>query len=551
MKNIYFLSLIVFALNLTACTQTQSNAQTLANKQAQSNTQTLSKSFLSLTEKEKADFAAGKIDEITMKISGKKYPFDSEFKLRVISYLDSYAKRAGNNVKNRPFGEDLNFVLQSAAEIAPTINAAFDKQGVSRLSGLYIAMIETEFNNELVSPTGSSGTFSLTAAQAQKYGMIKKDLVDLSKAAEITARLLTENQKKFESNDMREFLAILSHNRDSKTINDDLNRKMMQGYRDCSLCGMTQNAATLDQQFQNEAVKYIPKFLAAAIIGENPEDFGLSTKPLSTLGAEISQTARINDSDLNVTFDYWTKQNNKALEPRQAPVGLELKGVTIPDELVGNNGKQKSTLEAMKAQAFAVPMDFFDLAASKLNKELVELPSATETYVLDVGADVTDKAFTRFSFKDGSTTPAADSDNQRKMKELADNLNFNVETPNDRKQIRLRLMRMISPKAKTVLEEIAQKYQAKFSRPLRVTSLTQPIDYLVDLNKVDASSFLVRDGRGIPPHCSGLAFDFDIKNLTAEEQNFIADILTEMDKSGKIDGVRQTGPTAAFHVFVL
>jgi hypothetical protein len=549
MKNIYFLSLIVFALNLTACTQTQSNAQVQSNTQTQSNTKTLSKSFLEMTENEKADFAAGKIDEITMKISGKKYPFDSEFKLRVISYIDSYAKRAGNNVVNRPFGEDLNFVLQYAAEIAPTINAAFDKNGVSRLSGLYIAMIETEFNNELVSPTGSSGMFSLTAAQAQKYGMTKKDLVDLSKAAEITARLLVENQKKFESNEMKEFLAILSHNRDSKTINDDLNRKMMQDYRDCSLCRMTQNAATLDQQFQNEAVKYIPKFLAAAIIGENPQDFGLSTKPLSTLGAETSQTAPTDDSDLNVTLDYWTKQKNKALEPRQAPVGVDLKDVTITGELAP--GKQKTSLEEMKAQSFAIPMDFFDLAARKLNKELVELPSATETYVLDADANVTDKAFTRFSFKDGSTSPAADSDNQKKMKELADNLKLNLETPNDRKQIRLRLMRMISPKAKTVLEEIAQKYQAKFNRPLLVTSLIQPIDYLIDLNKVDASSFKVREDGGIPPHSSGLAFDFDIKNLTAEEQNFIANILTEMDKSGKIDGVRQTGPTAAFHVFVL
>jgi hypothetical protein len=289
MKNIYFLSLIVFALYLAACTQTRSNAQTLSNAQPQSNKQTPAKSFLTMTEKEKADYAAVKIDEITMKISGKKYPFDSEFKLRVISYLDSYAKRAGNNVKNRPFGEDLNFVLQYAAEHAPTINAAFDKRGVSRLSGLYIAMIETEFNNELVSPSGNSGMFGLTAAQAQKYGMTKKDLTDLSKSAEITARLVVENQKKFESDGMKEFLAILSHNRDSKTINDDLNRKMLQNFRDCSLCGMTQNAANLDQQFQDEAVKYIPKFLAAAIIGENPQDFGLSTKPLSTLGAEAAQ----------------------------------------------------------------------------------------------------------------------------------------------------------------------------------------------------------------------------------------------------------------------
>lgn len=565
MKNIYLLIPIVFALGFTACTQTHSNAQTQSNANNQANTQTRSKSFSEMTEKEKADFAAGKIDEITTKISGKKYPFDSGFKLQVIKYLDSYARRAGNKIKDRPFGEDLNFVMERGSELAPTINAVFDKNGISRLSGLYLAMLEAEFKTDLVSPTGASGVFMLTAEHAQKYGMTKKDLADPGKSAEITARLLIDNQKQFESNNMKEFLAILAHNRDQKTIAADLNRKMMADFRDCALCGMTQNAATLDKQFQAEAVRYIPKFLAAAIIGENPKDFGLNTKPLSTLGAETSPAAINNDSDLNVTLEFWTKQNNKALAPRGAPVGTDLKGLIIPAELGGSAEKQKTALDEMKAQGTAVPMDFFDLAERNLNKELVELPSATETYVLDVGAIAGDKEFTRFNFTDGENisalnsnsqkevnVPAADSDSQRKMKELADNFNLDLNNPNDRKQIRLRLLRMINPKAKPVLEEIAQKYQAKFNRPLRVTSLIRSIDYSIELNKVDASSFLVRQDGRIPPHCSGLAFDFAIKNLTAEEQNFIANTLAEMDRNGKIDAVRESGAlNPVFHVFVL
>ena len=295
MKNIYLLMLIVLTLGLSACTQNHSNAQTRTNGQSNPNTndQTSSpiqtKLFSTLTEKEKMDFAAAKIDEVTMKISGKKYPFDAKFKLQVINYLDSYAKRAGNKVNRRFFSDDLNFVFQYGAEMAPTINAAFDKHGVSRVSGLYIAMIETEFNNELVSPTGATGVFQLTADQAKKFGMNKKDRNDLMKAAEAAARLVAANQKKFESDNMKEFLAILAYNRDPQSISDDLNRKLITDFKDCSLCAMTQNAAVLDEQFQNESVKYIPKFLAAAIIGENPQDFGLKTKPLSTLGTAAAQ----------------------------------------------------------------------------------------------------------------------------------------------------------------------------------------------------------------------------------------------------------------------
>lgn len=353
MKNFYFLILIVLALGLTTCSQAQSNTQPQSNSQSQSNSQVSSKLFSTMTEKEKADFVARKIDEITIKISSKKYPFNADFQALVTNYLNSYTKRVGSTVKNRPFGEDLNFVMQRGSEYAPTINAVFDKNGVARISGLYLAMIESEFNNNLVSPTGGSGIFSLIADLAQKYGMTKKDLTDLSKSAEITARQIIENQKKFDSNNMKEFLAILSHNRGTKKIVDDLNRKMMDDYQACSICGMTENATSLDEQFQSEAVKYIPKFLAAAIIGENPKDFALSTKPLSTLGVETSQSLSENNSELNVSPDFWKRQSNKSLEVRNAPVGLSLKGVMIPSELIGFDGKQSSTL---KEQNFVADM---------------------------------------------------------------------------------------------------------------------------------------------------------------------------------------------------
>lgn len=296
MKNIYLSMLIFLTLGLTACTQSQSNAQTLSNGQTvlntnvQTNSTVRSKSFSTLTEQEKTDFTAAKIDEITIKIAGKKYPFDANFKLQVKNFLDAYSKRVG--IKNiKPFAENLHYVMQRGTFSAPELNAAFDKHGVSRLAGLYIAMIETEFNSGLVSPTGNSGIFMLTPAQARKYGLTRKDSDDLSKSAEAAARELAENQKKFGSDNMKEFLAILSYNRDSATISNDLNRELMADFKECSICGMTANAASLDRQFQTESVKYIPKFLAAAIIGENPKDFGLVTKPLSTIDAANSSAA--------------------------------------------------------------------------------------------------------------------------------------------------------------------------------------------------------------------------------------------------------------------
>jgi hypothetical protein len=243
------------------------------------------KSFLAMTEPEKAEYVSAKIDELTTKISGKKYPFDSNFKAQVSIFVEGYAKRVNKKDKNRPIQQDLTLVMQRGTEYAPTINTAFDKQGVSRLLGLYLAMIESEFNNNSVSMTGSSGAFHLTTPQAKKFGMTSKDKAVLSKSSEIAARLLVEYQNYFAAYKMKEYLALLGWNRPLKKINFDLNFKFMSDSENiaCPICGLTGSPTRFDQQFQVEAVRYIPMFLAAAIVGENPTDFGLNTKPLSTL----------------------------------------------------------------------------------------------------------------------------------------------------------------------------------------------------------------------------------------------------------------------------
>ncbi len=46
------------------------------------------------------------------------------------------------------------------------------------------------------------------------------------------------------------------------------------------------NANSLDQEFQTEDIKYVPKFFAAAIVGENPQSFGVDMAPLSAYKPE-------------------------------------------------------------------------------------------------------------------------------------------------------------------------------------------------------------------------------------------------------------------------
>ena len=79
--------------------------------------------------------------------------------------------------------------------------------------------------------------------------------------------------------------------------------------------------------------------------------------------------------------------------------------------------------------------------------------------------------------------------------------------------------------------------------------MTFSMDYNIKLNKTDSNSFKVKDKESKPPHVSGCSFDIARKHLTAEEQNFIMQKLSEMETNGRVDALTLFGTTPGFHVF--
>ena len=54
---------------------------------------------------------------------------------------------------------------------------------------------------------------------------------------------------------------------------------------------MVAHSQILSDQFQREAIKYVPKFFAAAIVGENPRVFGVDMQPISSYTQQQSNVA--------------------------------------------------------------------------------------------------------------------------------------------------------------------------------------------------------------------------------------------------------------------
>lgn len=262
------------------------------------------------------------------------------------------------------------------------------------------------------------------------------------------------------------------------------------------------------------------------------------------------------EENFNVTVEYFKKQQAKALEARNAPTGNDPPGQKIPKELYGDGViKQKAKLREMLEEGYAQPMDYADMAKKRMSGELVELPMATEYWVLEVGSSASEDQFTSFDFDEHVNGPTISPvwPDYGTLAQLAANFagrKYDLNIGPDRKQMKQRLLRMFHPRARPILVSLAKAYHAKFNRPLRVTSLSRSMEYQILLNKTNANSFKVRGKGSLPPHTSGCAFDLARKHMTAEEQNFVMAELARMENEGILDALREGNVNACFHVFI-
>ncbi len=316
----------------------------------------------------------------------------------------------------------------------------------------------------------------------------------------------------------------------------------------------------------------IPLRLLDPLGGQTPEDLQdladywevqedeLEAADLRDVTASAPADSKSPDTDssvnLRVSVGFWQQQRAKALEARSSPTGNDPPGQKIPLELRGDGViKQKAKLSEMlrRNPPYQMPLDFADLARKRMANELMELPMATDDYVLEVGGSSNADEFTNFDFISKSTRLAPDSEDYKVLQQLAANFSgekYDLNNPDHRRQMKIRLLRMFHPKAFPVLNSLAKAYREKFNRPLRVTSLQRSMEYQISLNRTNPNSFMVRGPGSLPPHTSGCAFDLARKHMTADEQNFVMAELAKMERDGILDALREGNLNASFHVFI-
>jgi hypothetical protein len=240
--------------------------------------------YQQMTPAQRAAFVSRQARRLAREMSGNDYQFTPAFEAAIQRSVDYYAQRIGNNRGDQPGKGDARLMFERGATLAPTLRGIFKAHDVSPLIGIYIPAIESEYVNiQSANSAGAIGMFQFLPKTGEKFGLSANDLLDVEKSANAAARYIGSGIKKFESDPMKEALAILAYNRGASNVEQDLATFVNAQNRACSICALTEQRDKLDANFQNENVYYVPRFFAAAIIGENPQAFGLETQSLSTI----------------------------------------------------------------------------------------------------------------------------------------------------------------------------------------------------------------------------------------------------------------------------
>jgi hypothetical protein len=241
---------------------------------------TSGKVYKDMSRAERLEFVREQSRRVAREISGNDYEFTPAFEVDIQQAVTRYAERIGNA---RGGKTDLRLVLERGQTQAPLISSTFRARNVSPLIGLYLPFIESEYVNlETPTPAGSIGMFQFLPSTGEHFGLSKEELMDVGKSADAAARYITQSLKAFKDDPMKEALAVLSYNRGVQQTTRALKILVNEQNKRCSICALTSDRTKVDETLTPESTFYVPLFFAAAIIGENPQAFGLQMAPLSS-----------------------------------------------------------------------------------------------------------------------------------------------------------------------------------------------------------------------------------------------------------------------------
>ena len=244
------------------------------------------KLYAQMSERERLDFVATQEQRISAMMSDRPVKLNDDA-VRVIKvYVDRSATRLNQPLK--PGNENASAAYERARPHIPLIARTFAARKVPIIIGIYLPMIELAYRDCFESQFGAKGLFQFTVGTAQVYGVARNEMCDADKMTPAAAQYIADLMAELGEDSESLTLVLLSYNRGAEWVRDTLRQLRGTENYERNFWTLLANRETLDDGFRDESAGYVPSFFAAAIIGENPETFGLPTPPLSSLaGGEV------------------------------------------------------------------------------------------------------------------------------------------------------------------------------------------------------------------------------------------------------------------------
>jgi serine/threonine protein kinase len=236
------------------------------------------------------------VDEQEQRISammGERPAKLNEEAVRAIKFhVDRYAARQDNS-SNKTGGERLDVVYARAVPLVPLIARTFTARKIPSIIGIYLPMIESEYKPCYENQIGATGLFQFLPSTAKVYGVAREDMCDVEKMTPAAAHYIADRMAELGEDSETMTLVLLSYNQGPGFVTDTLRQLRETDNYQRNFWTIYANREKLSQNFRKEA-GYVPAFFAAAIVGENPRNFGLSTPPLSTLAVDQGRISPVN-----------------------------------------------------------------------------------------------------------------------------------------------------------------------------------------------------------------------------------------------------------------
>ncbi len=174
----------------------------------------------------------------------------------------------------------------------PLIARSFAARRVPVIIGIYLPMIESAYRPCYENSAGSKGLYQFLPQTAKNYGVSRDEMCDAEKMTPAAAHYLADHMAELGDDAESMSLVLLSYTTGATFVRTALRELRDSDDYQRNFWTLYAHRDKLGNGFKDEGAWYVPNFFAAAIIGENPETFGLKTPPLSTFARQEAVSSK-------------------------------------------------------------------------------------------------------------------------------------------------------------------------------------------------------------------------------------------------------------------